>query len=70
MQEEGDEESLRLLPLLDMLNHDDGVAYAVLPGDGVFVPRSAVTLTADRDYGPGQQLLGSYGQQLRSARTP
>lgn len=61
MQTPGDEESLQLLPLLDMLNHDDDVDYAVLPGDGIFTDRDCATLHVDRDYRIGQQVMGTYG---------
>ncbi|KAM3573064.1 hypothetical protein VYU27_004934 [Nannochloropsis oceanica] len=53
---------LRLIPLIDMANHDDRVHYAVQPGDGVFTSRKDIQLVADRAYPHANtQFLSTYG---------
>jgi hypothetical protein len=53
---------LRLIPLVDMANHDDAIHYAVQPGDGVFTSRQDVQLVADRAYPHANtQFLSTYG---------
>ncbi|CAM9931585.1 unnamed protein product [Discosporangium mesarthrocarpum] len=50
-----------LIPLVDFANHDDSLAYAVCPGDGIFTGSNEVVLTTDRVYHPYQQVFTSYG---------
>eukprot|EP00903_Cladosiphon_okamuranus_P013339 g12432.t1 len=57
-----------LIPLVDFANHDDDVAYAVCPGDGVFTNSDEVVLVANRSYRPGQEICTSYGDMDNAKR--
>eukprot|EP00752_Nemacystus_decipiens_P012235 g10844.t1 len=57
-----------LIPLVDFANHDDEVAYAVCPGDGVFTGLDEVVFVADRSYHPGQEICTTYGDMDNAKR--
>jgi len=57
-----DQLSLKLIPLIDMVNHDDGVEPSIHVSDGVFTPRDSMTMVADRGYHSGEQIYCSYGR--------
>ncbi|CAM9730479.1 unnamed protein product [Ectocarpus fasciculatus] len=57
-----------LIPLVDFANHDDDVAFAVCPGDGVFTGSDEVVLVADRTYRPGEEVCTTYGDMDNAKR--
>ncbi|CAM9300969.1 unnamed protein product [Choristocarpus tenellus] len=57
-----------LMPLIDFANHDDKVAYAVCPGDGIFTEVDEVVLTTDRRYSTDQQVFTTYGDMDNAKR--
>ncbi|CAM9292438.1 unnamed protein product [Ectocarpus sp. 8 AP-2014] len=57
-----------LIPLVDFANHDDDVAFAVCPGDGVFTGSDEVVFLADRTYRPGEEVCTTYGDMDNAKR--
>ncbi|CAM9258124.1 unnamed protein product [Ectocarpus sp. 6 AP-2014] len=57
-----------LIPLVDFANHDDDVAFAVCPGDGVFTGSDEVVFVADRTYRPGEEVCTTYGDMDNAKR--
>ncbi|CAN0516254.1 unnamed protein product [Ectocarpus sp. 12 AP-2014] len=57
-----------LIPLVDFANHDDDVAFAVCPGDGVFTGSDEVVFVADQTYRPGEEVCTTYGDMDNAKR--